>query len=68
MTLHKSTMTIPDKKAKQIFKLLNQRENDWNKQQNILRDKKLLKNCRKQTTNQYKQTSYCRPAGLGVDW
>ena len=47
MTLHKSIMAIPDKKAKQIFKLLNQREGDWNKQQNILKDKKILEKLKK---------------------
>ena len=47
MTLHKSIMTIPDKKAKQIFKLLNQREDDWSKQQNILKDKKNLEKLKK---------------------
>ena len=52
MTLHKSTMTIPDKKAKQIFKLLNQREDDWNKQQNILKDKKILEKLKKANNQQ----------------
>ena len=47
MTLHKSTMTISDKKAEQIFKLLNQREDDWNKQQNFLKDKKILEKLKK---------------------
>ena len=47
MTLHKSTMTISDKKAKEIFKLLNQREDDWNKQQNFLKDKKILEKLKK---------------------
>ena len=32
LMLHKSVMTISDKKSKQLFKLLNQREDDWNKQ------------------------------------
>ena len=40
MMLQRSNMTIPDKNAKQIFKLLNQRKDDWNKQHNILKDKK----------------------------
>ena len=45
--LHKSVMTIPDKKSKQLFKLLNQREDDWNKQQNLLTDKKILEKLKK---------------------
>ena len=40
-------MTIPNKNVKQIFKLLNQREYDWKKQQNILKDKKILKKLKK---------------------
>ena len=47
LMLHKSVMTIPDKKPKQLFKLLNQREDDWNKQQNILTDKKILEKLKK---------------------
>ena len=35
------------KKAEQIFKLLNQREDDWNKQQNFLKDKKILEKLKK---------------------
>ena len=45
-------MTILDKKAKQIFKLLNQREDDWNKQQNILKDKKILEKLKKANNQQ----------------
>ena len=51
MMLQKSTITIPDKKAKQINKLLNQREDDWNKHQNILKDKKITGNLNKANTN-----------------
>ena len=51
MMLQKSTITTPDKKAKQINKLLNQREDDWNKHQNILKDKKIIGNLNKANTN-----------------
>ena len=35
-------MKIPDKNTAQMFKLLNQSDDDWNKQQNILIYKKIL--------------------------